>query len=425
MNNWTKQHERASKQLIGTICMNPSLIGATEVSPEQLYGRTSDVMDRMDDVDGVESFEKLLDHPDFLEQLYQVDPDEDWSAFINECINMAPTSEIEGLKAVESSVKKANNVRNIRSMADSMDTTQMTYDEIQQATEQMADETVISNGTGQSLVDDEDMQSLDEWFETQRRRGFKKGILTTGYPSLDDAIMGIRRTDLVIISAETGVGKTTLGLNIVDHIASEGGTVLIFSLEMPKGVLQKRMLSYHSGVRQEKLFKGGLNDTDIQRLKDAKKTLRNQDIYVLGKQDDIREITGKAREMVEQHDVDFMMTDYLQELNNHLGEQASRNEYYEDAAQTLKDFAMRHEVPQLLISSLNKDGTVYYTSQSEFKCDSHLRLKDANPDDDGEHDGPKRRTLTTAKNRHGPGGSIALEMDGQRSRIFLKGSRKR
>ena len=99
--------------------------------------------------------------------------------------------------------------------------------------------------------------------------------LSTGYRALDAMITGLNKSDLVLIAARPGVGKTAFALNIASNVAKGSGkAVAIFSLEMSKEQLAQRLLSAEALVESQKLLTGSLTDADWVNIAKAPRPWR-------------------------------------------------------------------------------------------------------------------------------------------------------
>ena len=135
----------------------------------------------------------------------------------------------------------------------------------------------------------------------------------TGFMDLDTVLGGLQRSDLVILAARPSMGKSTLALNIVQHAASQGANVGIFSLEMSSGQLAMRLLSSEAQVDSHSLRINLMSDREQQRVINAVGALSDLPIFV----DDtplqtIIEVRSKARRLHMERRLDLIVLDYLQ-----------------------------------------------------------------------------------------------------------------
>lgn len=124
-------------------------------------------------------------------------------------------------------------------------------------------------------------------------------------------ITGLNKTDLILIAARPGMGKTSLALNIAENVATKGGrTVAVFSLEMSSEQLAQRLLSSQASVEGQLLRTGELTGDDWVRIAMASQVLSKADVYL----DDtpgitVGEMKAKLRRLKK---VDLVIIDYLQ-----------------------------------------------------------------------------------------------------------------
>lgn len=203
-------------------------------------------------------------------------------------------------------------------------------------------------------------ESIDEVmdkFETiQKDRNSLRGI-STGIFGLDKITNGLQNSDLILIAARPGCGKTSLALNIIDYAAIKGKKhCAVFSLEMPKKQLAQRSLCSVAFVDMEKALKGELGVKEWQALWGAKEKLSKAQIYV----DDSSlntpmDILNKCRKLKREKGLDLIMIDYLQ-LMQGSGKIKDGNRQAEisELSRSLKIAAKELDVPVLLLSQLSR-----------------------------------------------------------------------
>lgn len=176
-----------------------------------------------------------------------------------------------------------------------------------------------------------------------------KGI-PTGIGLLDSTITGLNRSDLIILAARPGVGKTSFGLNIARHASIKSRRrVAFFSLEMAKEQLSSRLLSTEASVEGTKLRSGDLDKAEWTRLIEAGDILSRADLYF----DDtpgitVPEIRAKVRRL---KNVDLVIIDYLQLMSGTKRTDNRVNEVSE-ITRTLKIMAKELDVPVIAMSQL-------------------------------------------------------------------------
>ncbi|MGN0563514.1 MAG: replicative DNA helicase [Candidatus Heritagella sp.] len=178
-------------------------------------------------------------------------------------------------------------------------------------------------------------------------RDLYRGI-PTGIGELDRTITGLNRSDLIILAARPGMGKTSFALNIARNVAVKSRKrVAFFSLEMGREQLASRLLSTEAQVGGVKLRTGELDDAEWARLIEAGDILGKAEIYL----DDnptisVAEMKSKVRRL---KDVDLIVIDYLQLMGN-----SAENRVQEISAITrnLKIMAKELNVPVITLSQL-------------------------------------------------------------------------
>ncbi len=178
-----------------------------------------------------------------------------------------------------------------------------------------------------------------------------KGI-PTGIRELDSVITGLNRSDLIILAARPGVGKTSFGLNVARHASiTQGRRVAFFSLEMGREQLVSRMLSTEARVEGTKLRSGEIADDEWPRLVEAGDILCKADLYF----DDnptitVPQIKAKVRRL---GGVDLVIVDYLQLMNSARRIDNRVNEVA-DITRSLKVMAKELDVPVIAMSQLRR-----------------------------------------------------------------------
>ncbi len=176
--------------------------------------------------------------------------------------------------------------------------------------------------------------------------------LPTGIKELDSTITGLNRSDLIVLAARPGVGKTSLGLNIARHVAvTAKRRVAFFSLEMGREQLASRLLASEALVEGTKLRAGDLTEAEWARLIEAGDILRRADLYI----DDspgltVLEMQGKLRRL---DHVDLVIVDYLQLMTGSRRTDNRVNEISE-ITRNLKVMAKELNVPLMALSQLRR-----------------------------------------------------------------------
>ena len=193
-------------------------------------------------------------------------------------------------------------------------------------------------------------------FETiQKDRESLRG-LPTGIYGLDKITNGLQNSDLILIAARPGVGKTSLAMNIVNNAAIKGGaSVAVFNLEMPRVQLAQRSICSLAFVSMEKALKGELNVQEWKALWAASDKLNKAKIFV----DDSSlntpvDILSKCRRLKAEHGLDLVMIDYLQLMSSGGKSKDNRQQEVADMSRGLKIMARELNVPVIVLSQLSR-----------------------------------------------------------------------
>lgn len=262
--------------------------------------------------------------------------------------------------------------------------------------------------------------------------------IPTGISDLDETITGLNRSDLILLAARPGMGKTSFALNIARHIAvKEKRKVAFFSLEMTKEQLTSRLLSTEAMVGGVKLRTGKLADDEWVRLIEAGDILSKSEIYF----DDtpgitVPEMKAKLRRL---KDVDLVVIDYLQLMSG--GRRIdNRVQEISEITRNLKIMAKEINVPVITLSQLSR--------ASEQRSDHRPLLSDLrdsgsieqdadivlflyrndyyNDNEDMDEDTDRNAgECIVAKNRHGETRAVPLHWQGEYMRFTGKEVRRR
>jgi len=177
--------------------------------------------------------------------------------------------------------------------------------------------------------------------------------ITSGFRDLDDKLGGFQKSDLVIVAARPGMGKTAFALNIALNAAEKGnGNVLIFSMEMSKEQLGQRLISMKANVDMEDISKGNLQGDSWKEIIMASETIGNCSINI----DDtpnpsLYEIRNKCRRMKADQGLDLIVVDYLQLM---IGKADNVVQEVSQLTRSFKLLAREMDCPVLLLSQLSR-----------------------------------------------------------------------
>ncbi len=217
--------------------------------------------------------------------------------------------------------------------------------------------------------------AFDRIDELHKNKGQLRG-LPTGFTQLDNLLAGLQKSDLIILAARPSVGKTSLALDIVRHVATKQKLpVGMFSLEMGKEQLVDRMLCSEAGIDLWRMRTGRLSDRpeddDFPRIGHAIGVLSETPIYI----DDsgslnILQLRTKARRLQSEHGLGLIVIDYLQLMESTSGKSDNRVQEVAEISRGLKALARELNIPILALSQLSR--TVEQSKPAIPKL-SHLR----------------------------------------------------
>jgi replicative DNA helicase len=195
--------------------------------------------------------------------------------------------------------------------------------------------------------------SFDRLDELYKNPGELRGV-PTGIPDLDHVLAGMQPSNLLILAARPGVGKTSLALNIAAHVAVKlKKNVGFFSLEMSKEELNDRLLVSTAEIDAWKLKTGRLSEDEFAKLSEAMGILYEAPIFI----DDtpalsILEMRSRARRLQVENGLDLIMVDYLQLARSRNLE--NRVQEVSEISQGLKNLARELRVPVIALSQLSR-----------------------------------------------------------------------
>ncbi len=246
--------------------------------------------------------------------------------------------------------------------------------------------------------------------------------LSTGLGDVDRAISGLNNSDLILLAARPGMGKTSFALNVLLHVGKASGkSVVFFSLEMSREQLAMRLISGESFVDNKKLVTGRLSEDDWYKISLASEALYKTQILI----DDnpslsVADMKAKCRRV---DDLGLVVIDYLQLMQSAGGPGRSgdnRQQVVSDISRALKIMAKELRVPVLCLSQLSR--------ANESRADKRPMLSDLRESGAIEQDADivmflyredyydkdmaeeaRQAECIIAKNRHGETGTVYLQ----------------
>jgi replicative DNA helicase len=256
--------------------------------------------------------------------------------------------------------------------------------------------------------------------------------LDTRYKAFNSFTLGLQGSDLLIVAARPGVGKTAFALNLALNIGTlpEKPHIAFFSLEMGVEQLLLRLLSAQSSISNTKLRKADLTSGEWERLQTAVSNLKGTNIYF----DDsgtvmVTDLRSKCRKLKQNNKLDLVIVDYLQLLSGSGLYRGNRVQEVSEISRILKEMARELKVPVVALSQLSRSieqrkgddkrpkmSDLRESGSIEQDADIIVFLYVKDEDDDDE----RKRNLTQfsiAKNRHGTPGDFKLIFNKETSKF--------
>ncbi|MBE6895286.1 MAG: replicative DNA helicase [Ruminococcaceae bacterium] len=258
--------------------------------------------------------------------------------------------------------------------------------------------------------------------------------IPTGFSYLDKMLTGLGRSDLVILAARPGMGKTSFVLNIATNVAKRGMPVAVFSLEMTKEQLTSRIISAEAHIDSQIMRSGNIQVDEWDNISRAVGEISDLPIYL----DDtsnvsVSDIKAKIRRLNQdpnKENVGLVVIDYLQLMSTGKRNE-SRVQEISEITRNLKIMAKELNVPLICLSQLSRSAEkgqgrdarpalsdLRDSGSIEQDADVVLFLyRDAYYSQDEDVDQTKAECIV-AKNRHGEVGKVYLGWDGAHTRFY-------
>lgn len=226
-------------------------------------------------------------------------------------------------------------------------------DECLSRSRELIDKATESNKNSVSTLTDA-LQSVEKSLD-DRMQGKHKIGSPTGFKALD-AKGGFRGGNLIIVAADTSVGKSSFAMAVARSNVMNGSKVAFYSLEMTKEELTTRLLAMDSGVSLSTLNYGTPSQYDMEKVNASRNRLRGKGLYFDDRStSNIDNIIASIRRMKIKHGISGAAVDYLQILNVNTKTKQTREQLMGDVARRLKNLAKELGIWILALSQLNRD----------------------------------------------------------------------
>ena len=350
---------QAEQAVIGSMLIDPRCIAEVvkKLRADEFYVRAN--RDVYETILAMFSFGQTVDPVTVIDQMkVRGVYDENVPAYLAEIMRITPTS--ANVMEYVTIIKDRALLRSVSTVADEINA--MVYEgsgaaeDVLEAAEAKLHAVRENRGSGGLREIRHVMQNVFDAMSEAAASGSRIPGLSTGLPDLDDLILGLNKSELVIIAARPGMGKTSIALNIALNVAmTQHKKVAIFSLEMSREQLVTRLLSRAALVPSQNLFTGRLTDQQWRDVAAAANTLSACDILI----DDnstltVADMNAQCRTI---RGLDLVVIDYLQLMSSAGGRgfsNESRTQAVSDISRMMKVMAKQLGVPVICLSQLNR-----------------------------------------------------------------------
>jgi replicative DNA helicase len=226
---------------------------------------------------------------------------------------------------------------------------------LDQTERELLDLSADRTGAAEISIKEVMKRTTDAIEEYHRGHGQMRGI-PTGFEYLDKMICGLGPSQLVVLAARPGVGKTSLAMNIAEYAAVDKGiSVGVFSLEMSTEELGSRLAFQRAQSDYQRYRTGFLLNEDIVKLTVAIPQISRATMWIDDSADaTVMELRAKARRLQRQHGTKLLIIDYLQLIRG-VNRYSNREAEVADISRGLKGLAKELKIPVLVLAQLNRD----------------------------------------------------------------------
>ncbi len=424
------QNQEAEQSVLGSILIDKDAIGliSEQIHPEDFFNDINGII--FEAMLALYEERKPIDILTLTEKLKKIrNGDKVESSYLSELINVVPTA--ANIEEYAGIIKECATRRELISAGTKIAEESFKDDnEVPQLIDR-AESSIFAISQGHNIkgfvpIKEKLAESFDRIDELHKKGAGYRGI-KTGFTDLDNILSGMQESNLIILAARPGTGKTAIVINMAQNIAiQQKNPVGIFSLEMSQEELVDRLLVGQADVDAWRLKTGKLQEADFTKLSQAMGELADAPIFI----DDtpgitISEMRTKARRLQMEQGIKFLIVDYLQ-LADPGRKYDSRVQEVAIVSQGLKNLARELKIPVLAVSQLSR--AVEHRGERKPQL-ADLRESGAIEQDadvvmflyrtDAEPVGSVIPTkLSIAKHRNGPMGDVDLLFRGDRIRFY-------
>jgi len=262
-----------------------------------------------------------------------------------------------------------------------------------------------------------------EQIEALHEAGSDISGIPTGFIDFDRYSSGLHNSDMIVIAARPGMGKTAFVLGMAKNIAmKEKIPVAVFSLEMSKQQVAQRLMSAQSGINLQRLRDGKIRENEWTKLASAIEKLAECKLYI----DDsafltVMDLRSRARMMASTYGIKMIIVDYLQLMQSTSNYKGNKVQEITEISQNLKGIAKELNIPVIAVSQLSREvekrekkrpqlSDLRESGSIEQDADMVVFIyRDEYYDEQSSKKG--QAELIIAKHRNGPTGKVELQFN--------------
>lgn len=278
--------------------------------------------------------------------------------FIRDLISSVPTS--ANVKYYAGIVKEKSVLRRLIKITEGISNdAYMSKDKLEvilENAEKQVFDVVQNRSTGDfTSIKDVVIQSLASIESAARNKGSVTGV-STGFYDLDYKTAGLQPSDLIIVAARPSMAKTAFVLNIAENVAVKNNTTtVIFSLEMSKDQLVKRIIAMNAKVDSQAMRTGDLQDDDWLKIVESARDIGSSNLII----DDtpsitVQELRSKCRKLKLERNLGLVIIDYLQLMSGGSKKSESKQQEVSEISRSLKAVAREINAPVIALSQLSR-----------------------------------------------------------------------
>jgi replicative DNA helicase len=289
---------------------------------------------------------------------------------------------------------------------------------------------VMDGSLGIDFRKDFDEKSSDELktrvdeFQENKNLALLNGLAT--YQGLDEIIDGLGKSQLIILAARPGMGKTALAVEIASKLTNLGNPVCFFSIEMAYNEIKERVMASLSGINAKKIRNGDLKPAELGAVVSAARQIKENKFIINDKTGiTLNEVISKARRAKEKYNVSAIFIDYLQYIKL---DRAFTHRHLEvgEITSSLKSLAKELEIPVFCLAQVSRSVDTkidHVPTLSDLKesgsieADADVVIFMVRQDFYDPYNRPGEVTLAVAKNRRGATGMVQMQFEKETGRF--------